>query len=533
MGIPFILSLLSPEILLSATAFLVLLVDIFFIRKHPVPDRHELLGRFVLIGVAIVFIQLFFRFRAEMDAGSAITLGNGIFVASPLNSVFKLLVLGLTFFIVLMGIPTAYSSHVGEYYALLLFSTLGMMFLISSEDILMIFVALEMVSLTLYALAAFQKGALRSVEGGLKYFVFGGLSAGFLLFGLSYLYGATGHTSLKEIAAVLSADRAASLPMGLIHVGILFSLVGLGFKIAAVPFHLWAPDAYQGAPTPVTAVIATGSKVASFVALTKFLLVGLVGVAGATLWPWQWKGGWTVYVTVLAVLSMLIGNLAAIGQTNVKRLLAYSSVAHAGYILVAIVSVSAAGVPAEIAVPSIFFYVLIYSLTNVGVFGVVNAVGWRTGGDDFSNFTGLARRSPFLAFMMLIFLLSLAGIPPLAGFFGKFYLFAAAVQADPKDLGLLWLVIFAILMSAVSLYYYLKLAKQMYVIPAAQKDKLPQCFATNTALAVVCALVILFGIFPGRVIQFFGSSKIRPGAVQAQSLPLPDLSVSQVDAQRR
>lgn len=492
-----VFKLLVPEVALSALAFSVLLTDLLRRGRGTVEHRHEVLGRWVLMGLILVAGLYAWQLLTWQNT---FVIGNGAFVACRLNTLFKLTVMGLAFVTVMIGLKTPFSTHVGEYYALILFSIIGMEFLISSEDLLMIFVSLEMVSLTLYVLTAIQKGVRRSVEAGLKYFIFGGLSAAFLLFGLSYIFGATGHTSLKDIAAALEGGSLIAVPFKMLNLGILFALVGLGFKIAAVPFHLWAPDAYEGAPTPVAALIATGSKVASFVALTKLLLWGLPSVAGsAVAWPSAWKQGWSVPVLFIAVLSMGLGNLAAISQRNVKRLLAYSSVAHAGYILVAMVAITALGLPARDSVPAIFFYVIIYAVTNIGAFGVVNVLASRAGGDDFVHFIGMSRKAPFLSLLMLIFVLSLAGIPPLAGFFGKFYLFAAAVQADPGKMGLLWLVAFAIAMSAVSLYYYLKLIKQMYVLPSSDMERLPMCRSTCTVLGCVCIVVFLLGLFPSRV----------------------------------
>jgi len=513
-----ILGALSPEISLAGFTFLALGVDIFCLRGRTVENRHEFLGRLSLAALAVAFLLYAMQFQFN----APFVIGKGMFVVSGLNLFFKMVVLMLACAMILIGLSTPYSAHVGEYYALILFSVLGMVFLISSEDLLMIFVSLELISLTLYILTAFQKGARRSVEGGLKYFVFGGLSAAFLLFGLSYIYGATGHTSLRSIAATLATANEATVPYGILNIGILFTLVGLGFKIAAAPFHLWAPDAYEGAPTPVAALIATGSKVASFVALTKVLLGGLVVVAGHVLSiPQNWQAGWAPTVAVIAVLSMGLGNVAAIVQTNVKRLLAYSSVAHAGYILVAIVALDAGGIPATLGAPAVYFYILIYALTNVGAFGVVNAIAAKAGGDDFEHFTGMARRAPFLSLLLLIFVLSLAGIPPLAGFFGKFYLFAAAVQADPKNLGLLWLVFFAILMSAVSLYYYLKLLKQVYVVPSADQRPLMPCRVSSATLGLVSLGVVLLGIFPTAIINLIARldgkpSREPPAIVQTQ-----------------
>jgi NADH-quinone oxidoreductase subunit N len=527
LNISMAVGLLTPEIILAAIAFVVLLIDIlrrktFVLREASVEQRHEFLGKLSLAGLALA--GFFYLLQLKMSHSQDIlSLGQGAFVVSPLNSFFKLLVVVLTFLTVLIGLQTPYSTHVGEYYALIIFSTLGMLFLVSSEDLLMIFISLELISLTLYALTAFQKGAIRSIEGGLKYFIFGGLSSAFLIFGLSYIFGATGQTGITQIATALHSANLAHLPMNMLHIGIIFSIVGLGFKIAAAPFHLWAPDAYEGAPTPIAALIATGSKVASFILLTKLMLVALMPVAGSALWGESWRG-WAFVLALVSVFSMVLGNLAAIRQKNVKRLFAYSSIAHAGYILVAAVAVSKDGSLAKLSMSSIYFYIfyiLIYSLTNIGAFGVINAIASKAGGDDFEHFTGMARRAPFLSFLMLIFILSLAGIPPLAGFFGKFYLFAAAVQADPKNLGLLWLVIIAIMMSAVSLYYYLKLTKQMYVIPAAKDaEKLSVCPTLQAALGVVCLAVILLGIFPAKFVGLFTrfSKSQRPiAAVQVEA----------------
>ncbi len=489
--------LLTPEIALSGVTFLVLILDILFLRKGSVEQRHRQLGNLALFGllaVGLIYLE-------QLTIPTTQSLGNGAFVLSRINTLFKMAVLGLAFVTVAMGIQTPFSTHVGEYYALLLFSVLGMVFLISSEDLLMIFVSLELLSLSLYVLTGFQKGARRSAEAGLKYFIFGGLSAAFLLFGLSYIFGATGHTGLKDIADAMN-HPVATIPPRVLQIGILFTLVGLGFKIAAVPFHLWAPDAYEGAPTPVTALIATGSKVASFIVLAKLLLGSLIHVSGTVLAsPSNWQTGWTTPVVAIAVLSMVAGNVAAITQRNVKRILAYSSIAHAGYILVAMVAIGAGGVPSTLSQPSIYFYILIYALTNIGAFGVVNAIAAQAGGDSFEHFTGAAQRAPFLSLLMLVFMLSLAGIPPLAGFFGKFYLFASAVEADPQNLGLLWLVALAIAMSAVSLYYYLKLTKQMYVLSPTNPSRLECCPKLGATLGVVCLAVILLGIFPNRLVE--------------------------------
>jgi len=270
---------------------------------------------------------------------------------------------------------------------------------------------------------------------------------------------------------------------------LLFILVGFGFKVAVVPFHLWAPDAYEGAPTPVTAFIATGSKVASFFVLTKFVMLSFAGISGSAFWK-HLTPGWTMLLALMAVASMVLGNLAAIVQHNVKRMLAYSSIAHAGYIFVGLLAASVTGAT------SVFFYVIVYALTNLGAFGVVTALSERVGGDDLEHFDGMAKRAPFLSLLMLIFILSLAGVPPLGGFFGKFYLFMAAVERDSVNFGLLWLVIIGIAMSAVSLYYYLILLKHMYVHKARNEERLKTPVYLNLTLAAVAIAVIYLGLNP-------------------------------------
>src|SRR5437667_8862911 len=361
-----------------------------------------------------------------------------------------------------------------------------MMFLVSAENLLMIFISLELLSLSLYILTAFNKRNLRSAEAALKYFLFGGMAAAFTLFGLSLLYGLTGSIELRPIAAAL---KGKGLDPAL-AAAIVMTVIGFGFKIAAVPFHLWAPDAYEGAPTPSAALVASGSKVASFFILGKVMMVGFAGAEGNGAWR-ALASGWVPLLAVIAVVSMLLGNLAAIAQSNVKRLLAYSAIAHGGYALLAVLTDNLQGVAALI------YYVVTYALTVLGAFGVVSAVEETTGEARLTDFAGLCRRAPLLSLCMMVFMLSLAGIPPLAGFFGKFYVFAAAVGTEPKNLGLLWLVIFAIAMSAVSLYYYLQVLKEIYVVEARVDAPLIRATAPFMVAVVLIALgVVVLGCAP-------------------------------------
>jgi NADH-quinone oxidoreductase subunit N len=344
----------------------------------------------------------------------------------------------------------------------------------------------------MYILTAFNKHNERSSEAALKYFLFGGMSAAFLLFGFSLLYGVGGSTNLAQIAHNLAGKGLDPLLL----VALVMTLIGFGFKVAAVPFHLWAPDAYEGAPTPSAAFIGAGSKVASFFILATILAIGFAGSQDSAVWR-GYAAGWTPVVAIVAALSMVIGNLTAIVQTSVKRLLAYSAIAHAGYMLLGVLANTIPGKSA------LMFYVITYGLTVVGAFGVVTVVEEATGGDALKNFAGLSRRAPGLALCLLVFLLSLGGIPPLAGFIGKFFLFSAAVAAHEANLGLLWLVILAIAMSAVSFYYYLQVLKQAYVLDAPEDaPRIHVPVLPMLALLVLALLVILLGCVPGLLTQF-------------------------------
>src|SRR5438105_6078058 len=371
------------------------------------------------------------------------TLFHGMLVITRLNSLFKIICLALAFFTIIVAAGDRLLPNRGEYLGMILLATTGLMLLVGSEELLMIFIGLELTGLSLYILTAFDKFNIRSAEAGLKYFLFGSTASAFTLFGLSLIYGVTGTTALADIGQKLSAGSASPL----LFVGIIMTLVGLGFKIAAAPFHLWAPDAYQGGPIPSAAFIASGSKVASFVVLGKIVLIGFGPDAGSAAWH-ALVAGWAPVLAALAALSILVGNLVALVQKNVRRLLAYSAVAHAGYTLLGLVAGGRDGFSATL------FYTTIYAFTLVGAFGVVAMVRHETGADDVQNFAGLRTRSPLLAGCMAVFMLSLAGLPPLAGLFGIFYLFSVALRAGDNE-GLLWLVAIALFGSFISLYYYL------------------------------------------------------------------------------
>lgn len=479
-----LLKLATPETIVLIAALLALGADLLVMREQP--RRYRLLISGVVSAIGCV-AAIFWIANAHDIAN--FPDGGGLLVVDPLTQIAKQVVLVLTVFTVLLSLDGKFTEHVGEFFALLLLAAIGMMFLISSEDILMIFLALELTSLSLYILTAFNKRNIRSAEAALKYFLFGGMAAAVTLFGLSLLYGLSGATNLRQIAAALGSAAQPALDP-LLVLAIVMVVAGFGFKIAAVPFHLWAPDAYQGAPTPSAALIASGSKVASFFVLAKVMLLGFSGVEGSGAWR-SFAAGWMPVIAVLTVFSLVLGNLVAIVQTSVRRLLAYSAIAHAGYMLLAVLANGGA------TFASLVFYVATYGLTVVGAFGVVAVVEEGAGEDSLGAFAGLSRRAPVMSVCMMIFMLSLAGIPPLAGFFGKFYLFTAALGADPKHLGLLWLVVLAIAMSAVSLYYYLKVLKQIFVAAApAEAPDLRVPAVTQVALVLLALAVVALGVAP-------------------------------------
>ncbi len=490
MNVPYydILRALTPEAMLAVAALVALTLDLAALRRAPRGVRSRTIGTVAIVGLLASVIPLWQQLAGEKLAFAGRTL-----VINDLTAIFSLVIVALTLITVLISMDFDVGRHVGEYFATMLFGAIGMMLLVSTEELITIFVALELTSICLYILTAFHKGELRSQEAAVKYFMFGAVSSAFLLFGLSYLYGVTGTTDLRALGGMVAPGQSR-----LLSVALLFTIVGFGFKVAVVPFHLWAPDAYEGAPTPVTAFIATGSKVASFFVFAKVVIIAFAGMKGSAFWG-DLKSGWVFLVGVTAAASMILGNVVAITQRNVKRLLAYSSIAHAGYIFVGLVAASAMGAT------SVLFYIIVYGLTNIGAFGIVAALASRAGGDDMEHFNGMARRAPFLSLLMLVFVLSLAGIPPLGGFFGKFYLFAAAVQRDAQNFGLLWLVILGIVMSAVSLYYYLILLKHIYVVPARDTRRIETPTYLNVSLGVVALAVVLLGVFPERLLSLLSS----------------------------
>jgi NADH-quinone oxidoreductase subunit N len=397
-----------------------------------------------------------------------------------------------------------------------------MLLLVGTESLLVMFLSLEMTSIPLYLLAGFQKKSAAGAEAALKYFLVGGVSSAVLLFGLSLIYGVSGAMTLGELARFIAsgttgeaAARAAWLDP-LFLTGVVMALGGFAFKVAAVPFHLWAPDVYEGAPTPTAAFIASGSKIAAFFILAKFLAMGLGDAGGNAAWG-GFQPGWLPALAFIALASMVAGNLAALRQRNVKRLLAWSAVAQAGYLLVGLLAAGGGdrwGADRATALTSVLFYTIVYGFTTLGAFGVCQLVEARRGGARLDDFEGLHKECPALALCLAVFMVSLAGIPPLAGFVGKFYLFAGALATSngpqPGAPGLLWVVIVALAMNAVSLYYYLIVLKHAFIMDTekplekatAQAEPLcpadapcaGRCQRTSLRLAFACIALLAVGI---------------------------------------
>jgi NADH-quinone oxidoreductase subunit N len=507
-----------PETVLEITALLVLVVDLGFLRKSPIRARAlsaSLLG--VLGCVVALGSQAWALSKGIWGFGIADTnsvlLGNIDSAGAAQAGILILTALTL-----LLLIDSRFTRHVGEFVAVVLMSAAGGLLISAAQDLLIIFLGLELLSLGLYILTAFAKQSGRSAESAIKYYLFGGMSAAFLLFGFSYLYGMAGSTNLDQVMQAIHRSHGPSADP-LLLVAMVMIAAGLGFKIAAVPFHLWAPDTYEGAPTPGAAFIASVSKVASFALL---ISIGIAGARSMQAWssPHEgFSGPWTVVLAVMSLASMLFGNLAALAQISVRRLLAYSAIAHAGYILLALAyfkfdpAADRMGASAFGGANAVIYYILTYGLTTIGAFGVIGAVERATGNDRMEAFLGLHKRNPLLAAVLLILFLSLAGIPPLVGFWAKFNLFAVVLGAGAGRIPFA-LVALAVMLSAVSLYYYLQVLKRAFVMPAAtdaggREEKIVAHPATTLVLLLIAAAVILMGCFPALLQNWIASFYVK------------------------
>lgn len=451
-----------PEILLTVLAVVVLGLDMVWTKGQ----RREI-G--VIAGVsmlAVVAILLIFSAPIAGELSDQLVLG-GMFRHDALTQVFRTMIILAGALTCLLSLDVEGLGNKGQYYALLIIATIGASLMSASADLIMAFVALETTSITLYMLAGFLRNDDRSGEAGLKYFLFGSAMSAVLLYGLSLLYGFSGATNFYTMADGLAQSGLTGVP---VLAALVMVMVGFSFKISAVPFHFWTPDVYEGAPTPVTAFLSVASKAASFALLMRLFMA---------VFP-EYDPIWVLILAITAAVTMTLGNVLALRQSNIKRMLAYSSIAQAGYTLIGVVAIGAQNGAGMAAVA---YYMLMYSLTNLVAFGVVIFLSRATGTENIADFAGLSRRSPALALAMTVALLSLGGIPPAAGFFGKFFLFQAAV-----DSGLTWLALVGVINAIVALYYYLMVVKVMYVDRSADEEQ-PLAVSTASGWALVLATI--------------------------------------------
>jgi NADH-quinone oxidoreductase subunit N len=457
-----------PEIFVLAMVCVVLLVDLFLPE-----DRRWVTYALTLATLAGAFVVTLIGPGAEE---AQYTFG-GMFVYDLLGSVLKLLVFLTVGAILVYGRTYLLDRGLyrGEFFTLALFATLGMMVMISAASLLTLYLGLELLSLSLYALTALQRDSTRATEAAMKYFILGALASGLLLYGMSMLYGATGSLDLQEISEAAVSGEAHGV---LLVFGLVFIVAGLGFKLGAVPFHMWVPDVYQGAPTPVTLFIGSASKLAAFAFLMRLLVQGLGADELAAQWQWM--------LVLMAVASLAIGNLAAIAQTNLKRMLAYSTISHMGFLLLGVLAANAGGYTAAL------FYVITYVLTTLVAFGLILVLARRGfEAENLDDFKGLNRRSPWYAFLMLLAMFSMAGVPPAVGFYAKLSVLQAVVE-----IGYVWLAVVAVLFSLIGAFYYLRVVKLMYFDEPADPAPVLPPLDTRLLLSVNGLLVLIFGVFP-------------------------------------
>jgi NADH-quinone oxidoreductase subunit N len=467
-----------PELVLTVGALVVLISDVLL------PRGSKTLVWIAMAALVATMVSLL------PFSSTHVEVAKGLIAVDQFAFFFKFVFLVAAALTVLMSVRylELEGASPGEYYFLILCATLGMMIMAGGIDLITIFIGLETMAVSFYILAGFIKPSQRSNEAAVKYFLLGAFSLGVLLYGMSLLYGLSGTTNLRVMATAFGGlEKDPRLVLAVILV-----VAGIGFKIAAVPFHMWAPDVYEGSPTPITAFLSVGSKAASFAMLIRIFVEGLPSMSA----------DWRLLFWTLAVVTMTVGNVAAVTQSNVKRMLAYSSIAHAGYVLIGIVAGTPRGITATLV------YLLIYSFMQLGAFAVLVVLRRSdVAGEELKDFSGLAFRSPFAAFAMLLFMLSLGGIPPTAGFMGKFWLFSAAIDAHYY-----WLAVIGVLNSAISLYYYVRIVVFMYV----KKETIGSEPATTPALAVVLgvtvAATLVFGVYPRLLFELADLSARTLGA---------------------
>lgn len=478
-----------PEFALTATVLLLVLVHV--VGKDRTASSAAILS-LVGVGAALVLAS------GCCAAGTGSGLFEGMVATDAFATFFKVLTALTTLFVILMSMQSGdlNGRSQAEYYIFLLSVLLGMFTLVSATDLVMLYVALELVSIPSYLLAGYLKGQQKSTEAAMKYVVYGGTASGAMIYGFSLLFGLAGSTHFPEIARALASGTVPLVPLAL---SVVLVTVGFGYKIAAVPFHMWSPDVYEGAPTPVTAFLSVGPKAAGFAVLIRFFFSTFASQDAATgLWKATAAVDWPMLFSALSAITMTVGNLVAIKQNNVKRLLAYSSIAHAGYMLMGFVVLSPAGVQA------ILFYLVTYLFMNLGAFFIILLVANRSGSEELGTFKGLGSRSAFLAVAMALFLFSLTGLPPFAGFIGKVYLFVALVGK-----GVYWLAIVAALNSAVSLYYYARIVKAMFLEKAVDKTEIPVSPLASALIVILVVPTMILGVYWEPVIRMAAEASTK------------------------
>ena len=465
---------LLPEITVAVTALVVILADLFIERKT------------VLVVLSIIGLALAAFFSIALW-GTSLGFFGGRLAVDNYALFFKILVIGIAVMVILA--TTDYASKIarfrGEYYALLLTSALGMMIMAAGIELITIYIGLELASISLYALTGFLKDP-KSSESSLKYLLLGSIASAVLLYGMALVFGFTGQTTLTGIAGVvqsMSRDNLASNPALL--VGLVLMAAGFSFKIAAVPFHMWVPDVYEGAPTPITAYLSVASKAAGFAVILRVFTTAF-GLPGTL------SEDWGILFAVLAAVSMTLGNIVAIPQTNIKRMLGYSSIAQAGYIMVGLAAVGMSPTADTFSPGSLLFFLAGYAFTNLAAFTAIIAITNKINSDLIQDFAGIGKRAPMLAAVLTLSLVSLIGIPPAVGFMGKFYVFSGAVRQ-----GLIWLVIIAVINSVISAYYYLRVVKVMWFNEPASMEKVPSSVALRFTLGLTGLGILFVGIMPG------------------------------------
>jgi NADH-quinone oxidoreductase subunit N len=489
------ISAVLPEMILAIAGTIVMLYDSF------VPKQRYVTGAISLVGLALSAVVLYLMWGnpAQAEAWGGMIANDGLRMSFSFVFLF---VTAITILISSVWIDSE-DVPVGEYHSLLMFACVGMMFMASGNDLVIIFLGLETSSIATYVMAGLRKSDLRSNESAMKYFILGSFATGFLLYGMALIYGATGSTNITEIAAKIASPNFPALLL----VGGAMMIIGFGFKVAAVPFHIWTPDVYEGAPTPITGFMAAGPKASAFASFLRVFVLGFPLIAGASASALLHET-WITALTVMAMLTMTVGNFAAIVQNNVKRMLAYSSIAHAGYALVGFIGAGMAKTTQarDEAIAAVAFYMLTYAITNLGAFAIVALLAQKNDRrTEFEDYNGIGFKSPVLAFSLSLFMLSLLGLPLTAGFMGKVLVFRPALEAGNTLLTIL--VVIAVINTAISAYYYLRLVVVMFFRERTTEWLAPRIPAALAAVLIITVLgVFYFGIFSDSVIERFAQS---------------------------